>query len=207
MFKKRLNLRKVVATATCIASTMFTMTAQNIDVYVVGYVQNEKGNRVATVWKNSEKLYQLTDGERSALAYSIYVSGNDIYVAGTEDNAGGVSEGRVWKNGKILYSFTHATQSVSAYSVIVSDNDVYVAGNWHIVGTATRTGKVWKNGTELYTFSGEITRMCIVNKDIYVGGQSGGEAKVWKNGTVCWTTNTTNFSPSVQHMCESNGDI
>ena len=186
---------------------LITIVAQSADVYVTGYLTNEKGNRVATVWKNSEKLYQLTDGEQGALTYSIYVAGNDVYVAGTENNAAGISEGRVWKNGEKLYSFTHATQSVYAYSVIVSGNDVYVAGNWHVVGTANRTGKVWKNGTELYSFDGSVSGMCILNNDIYVGGQSGGEAKVWKNGTVCWTTNTTNFSPSVQHICESNGEI
>jgi hypothetical protein len=159
------------------------------------------------VWKNGEKLYQLNDGERDAFAESIYVIGDDVYIAGSEDNTAGVREGRVWKNGEKLYSFTHATQNVSAYSVIVSDNDVYVAGEWHVVGTANRTGKVWKNGTQLYSFSGSVSRMCILNSDIYVGGQSEGEAKVWKNGTVCWTTNTTGFSPSVHHMCEYNGDI
>lgn len=187
--------------------SLITVVAQTTDIYVTGYLNNKKGNRVATVWKNGEKLYQLTDGERSALTSSIYVAGNDVYVAGTEDNIAGVSEGRVWKNGEMLYSFTHATQSVSAYSVVVSGKDVYVAGNWHIVGTTNRTGKVWKNGTELYSFDGSVSGMCILNNDIYVGGESGGEAKVWKNGTVCWTTNTTNFSPSVQHICESNGEI
>ena len=184
-----------------------TVIAKTTDVYVAGYLDNEKGKSVATVWKNSEKLYQLTDGERDAYANGIYVSGSDVYVAGTEVNAAGRREGRVWKNGERLYSFTHSTQDVFAYSVIVSGSDVYIAGNWQVTGTANYTGKVWKNGTELYSFNGSVTRMCILNNDIYVGGQSGGEAKVWKNGTVCWTTNTTGFSPSVQHMCISNGEI
>lgn len=179
----------------------------SLNVYVAGYVENGKGNRVATVWKNTEKLYQLTDGEHDALTYSIYVSGNDVYVVGTEDNATGTREGRVWKNGQKLYSFTNGSQDVSAYSICISGNDVYVAGEMRPRGTTNFTGKVWKNGTELYSFNGSVSGMCINNNDIYVCGSNNSNAKVWKNGMQWWTSNVTNYSANAHCMYTSGGNI
>jgi uncharacterized repeat protein (TIGR02543 family) len=184
----------------------------SIDVYLTGYVRNEKGNRVAKVWKNGTELYTLTDGERGAFTSSVYVSGNDVYVAGTEENAAGISEGIVWKNGEKLYSFASgSTAFVSLRSVCVEGNDVYVAGEMRVSGSANATGKVWKNGTELYSLSGaSVSKMCIFNNDIYVSGNqsNGSNAKVWKNGTEYWTTNVYgSYSASTHHICASGSNI
>jgi hypothetical protein len=199
---------KTLLTATFALFMAMIMTAQNPDVYVAGSVANAKGNRVATVWKNGEVLYQLTDGEYDALTYSIYVSGNDVYVAGTEDNATGAGEGRLWKNGQKLYSFTSGTQNVSAYSVCVSSNDVYAAGEMRTSGATYGIGKVWKNGTELYSNNNvRVSKMCISNGDIYVCGYQGSNAKVWKNGVEYWTTDVTNYSATAHSIYASNGNI
>lgn len=88
------------------------------DVYVVG--QDKFGEEpVAMLWKNGI-AETLSDGSKSAYAYSVFVSGNDVYVAGSYD---GVA---LWKN-KILSKYTNGSHS-GARSVFVSGNDVYVVG-------------------------------------------------------------------------------
>jgi uncharacterized repeat protein (TIGR02543 family) len=183
----------------------------NIDVYIAGYVSNEKGNRVAKVWKNGTELYTLTDGERGAFTSSVCVSGNDVYVAGTDKNAADISEGIVWKNGEKLYTFASgSTAFVSLCSVCVEGNDVYVAGDMRVSGSNNATGKVWKNGAELYSFSGaDISKMCISNNDIYVSGyqSNGPNAKVWKNGSEYWTTDVFGYNARTHHIFALGNDI
>ena len=100
-------------------------TAKN--VYVAGSQWNGT-SYVATYWKNGTPVH-LTDGSKSTLANSIFVSGSDVYVAGEEyyvtSLAGTVA--KFWKNG-VLTNLPADNQYNHANSIFVVGSDVYIAG-------------------------------------------------------------------------------
>jgi hypothetical protein len=57
---------------------------------------NPQGNQVATLWKNGEAARRLNDGQHSAFAYSLFVSGDRAYVAGCERQQNRKSAAALW---------------------------------------------------------------------------------------------------------------
>ena len=155
-------------------------------VYVAGYENNERGIRVATVWKDGLPQ-RLSNGSTDATPYSIFVSGGDVYVVGVVDDIRpGFIIPTLWKNG-VVQEFGDL---LIPYSVFVSGNDVYIAG------TDPRGTKpiatLWKNGVA-QTLSNDWTEarsVFVSGNDVCVAGEevidpneiSSRYATLWING-------------------------
>jgi hypothetical protein len=116
-------------------------TAKNI--YVAGSQWNGT-NYVATYWRNGIPTH-LSDGTKSILANSIFVSGSDIYVAGEEDYLSSLtgSVAKYWKNG-VVTNLPADNQYNHANAIFVVGNDIYIAG--YEQGNSFSSAKYWKNG-------------------------------------------------------------
>ena len=218
-------------------------TARRLDIYVAGnegewevdpISQSARHRNFATVWKNGERLYRLTDGGFLAYANSVFVSvcpedterSDDVYAAGEEWNAQ-VWVAKVWKNGSLLYTLSDGTSNAHANSVFVYNGDVYVAGHERVGHRFV--AKVWKNGSLLYTISNGIlaanaNSVFVYNGDVYVAGQeemlvpvAGSEsdlqgiwvAKVWKNGLLLHnlTDGTGDIGATATSVYVSGGNV
>lgn len=161
------------------------------DVYVVG--QDKFGEEpVAMLWKNGI-AETLSDGSKSAYAYSVFVSGNDVYVAGSYD---GVA---LWKN-KILSKYTNGSHS-GARSVFVSGNDVYV------VGSDSQTATLWKNGVAEKLTNGSnptyALSVFVSGNDIYVVGYERRGSKV---AAMLWTKRGESGSWESKNLTDGSRD-
>lgn len=72
------------------------------DIYTAGYT-TPASKAVATVWKNGQLLYTLTDGTNDAWAYAVCVSDGTVYAAGYE-RQGDRIVAKVWENGTLKYT-------------------------------------------------------------------------------------------------------
>lgn len=97
------------------------------DIYTAGY-KTPSGKSVATVWKNGNELYALTDGTNNAWAYSVSVDNGTVYTAGYEQQ-GDAIVGRIWVNGTLKYTVAPASGSAYLYSVSAAGGSIYVAGS------------------------------------------------------------------------------
>ena len=119
------------------------------DIYTAGY-KTPSGKSVATVWKNGQELYALTDGTNNAWAYSVSVDNGTVYTAGYEQQ-GDAIVGKVWVNGALKYTVAPASGSAYLYSVSAANGSLYVAGSEDADGALT--AKIWKDGAEAYAYS------------------------------------------------------
>ena len=160
---------------------------QSGDVYVAG-----TSGGVATIWKNGVQQYLIGTENRTAKAYSIYVSGSDVYAAGEIE---GVAT--IWKNGEPKY-LTGNIFGSSANSVYVSGSDIYVAGeersgdfmnSW---GQRHSVAKLWKNGIVQnlsdVTKSSTASSVYVSGNDVYVAGTDEWNVTLWKNGEAQFLT-------------------
>ena len=175
----------VAAVAAMLVATGFTACKPNskpkeIDIYVAG-TDDSGANAVAKVWKNGKELYELTDGSKSASAYSVFVVGGDVYTAGSEYNNSTNNVAKVWKNDKELYALTDGTKSGEAHSLFVADDKVYTAGY------EGRVAKLWKNksATDLTdgSKSASAYSVFVAGSNVYTAGKDGNIVKVWKKGS------------------------
>ncbi len=168
--------------------TVARSITDTMNIYVAG---SEGG--VAQYWKN-RSLVNLSNGQNTGHATSIYVSGNDVYVAGQEYLGGGIHQiAKYWKNG-IAVNLTDGVSYAGANDIFVSGNDKYVAG-WESVGFAQ--AKYWKNGIAVNLSDGwEANSIYVLGNDVYVAGYDTGQvAKYWKNGIgVTLATNSSHYS-------------
>lgn len=128
------------------------------DIYVAGY-KTVSSKAVATVWKNGEELYALTDGTTNAWAYALCVVDGTVYTAGYEEQQGHIVA-CLWENGSLKYTLGAAGSNSYAMAVAAAGSDVYAAGSTTVDGSLTAT--VWKNGTVLYIFgfAGHVAGPC-----------------------------------------------
>jgi len=211
MFKKRFNLRKVIATAICLAGlSVGNVLAQNVDVYAAGYEKNAEGKSIVKVWKNGNELHSLAtvdewDGDNSI--NGIFVVGSDVYVVGQiygkNKNGDNKYLGKVWKNDAELYSFDNGLGGSYAKGIYVSGGDVYVVGYEKVTAAWNSINTAWvrKNGGILYSLTNnnndpDVSAMYVSGNDIYVSGRakdSFGRYKgtVWKNGSQLFTFGPT----------------
>ena len=168
MITSKLNLRKVVAIAICLAATA-TMFAQTTDVYVGG---NDNGK--ATIWKNGEPQYLAEDGSISSV---VVVKGN-VYAAGKDDVS---FNAKVWKNGEELYVLGN---------YLVNSMAVSESGVVYVSGGSLETGvKVWKDGEveDGYADADWLNCIFLDGTDIYATGYTTDmHSAVWKNGYLLY---------------------
>lgn len=166
------------------------------DIYTAGYT-TPASKAVATVWKNGQQLYTLTDGTNDAWAYAVCVSGGTVYAAGYE-RQGDRIVAKVWENGTLKYTPGSPGADSYAYSVFAANGSLYTAGSEENDGALT--AKIWKDGDALYAYSvspaiSQARSVAVSGGDIYAAGslQSGFTkplAVVWK------TTRRTTRSPT-----------
>jgi len=172
-----------------VADTLFTAfwgaSANSVfvsgnDVYVAGYKDLFSSTHAGSIisfiklFKNGIEQ-DITVGNSSGRANSIFVSGDDVYMAGN-GNYGG--DPILWKN--------NIAQSLSggfgANTVFVSGNDVYVTGGRYADGYYPI---LWKNGTAQTLVGGTWASSVFVSgKDVYVAGSDDVKAILWKNGVA-----------------------
>lgn len=165
------------------------------EVYAAGYKRVDT-KAVATVWKDGQELYSMTDGGNS-WASGLCVDGQTVYTAGYEEVDGHI-EARLWENGTLKYSLGTPGSNSYAYAVVLAGGDLYTAGTTTVDGAMTAT--VWRNGTQLYTYSvspasSQARALLPVGTDLYVAGnlQTGGTAtvaQIWKNADRTLTDGT-----------------
>ena len=164
------------------------------DIYTAGYT-TPASKAVATVWKNGQLLYTLTDGTNDAWAYAVCVSDGTVYAAGYE-RQGDRIVAKVWENGTLKYPPPGAPGADSyAYSVFAANGSLYTAGSEESGGALT--AKIWKDGDALYAYSvspavSQARSVCVSGGDVYAAGslQSGLTkplAVVWKNDKAHYT--------------------
>ena len=119
------------------------------DIYTAGYT-TPASKAVATVWKNGQLLYTLTDGTNDAWAYAVCVSDGTVYAAGYE-RQGDRIVAKVWENGTLKYTPGAPGADSYAYSVFAANGSLYTAGSEESGGALT--AKIWKDGDALYAYS------------------------------------------------------
>lgn len=152
------------------------------DVQIVGTVNSNSINSLATWWKNGVAV-PLGGGNVLSEATSIAVKGSDVVAGGREGGA------KYWKNG-ISFGLGSATGMASVAAVAVTD-----AGEVLVAGTTTNTSNVpvatlWRNGDPASLSDGVASAhalaMAVSGQDTYVAGyvQKGflNVATYWKNG-------------------------
>lgn len=177
------------------------------DIYAAGY-KTPAGKSVATVWKNGEELYTLTDGTNDAWAYSVFVAGSTVYTAGYEQQ-GGLITAKLWENGALKYTLGSGTVSSYAYSVFAAGGSVYTAGSEETGGALT--AKVWKDGQELYAYSAspaasQAKAVVVSGSDVYAAGNLSGDfsepiAEIWKNDKAHFTLSDGKSAAGVNALC------
>lgn len=163
------------------------------DIYTAGYT-TPASKAVATVWKNGQLLYTLTDGTNDAWAYAVCVSDGTVYAAGYE-RQGDRIVAKVWENGTLKYTPGAPGADSYAYSVFAANGSLYTAGSEESGGALT--AKIWKDGDALYAYSvspavSQARSVCVSGGDVYAAGslQSGLTkplAVVWKNDKAHYT--------------------
>jgi hypothetical protein len=93
------------------------------NIYMAGNVYDFTSS-IACYWKNGER-FNLTDGNVSAIAKSVFVADTDVYVSGMIDD-----QAVYWKNGSVIPLTMEGTYSM-ANSIFVKGTDVHVAGYEH----------------------------------------------------------------------------
>ena len=146
------------------------------DIYTAGYT-TPASKAVATVWKNGQLLYTLTDGTNDAWAYAVCVSDGTVYAAGYE-RQGDRIVAKVWENGTLKYTPGAPGADSYAYSVFAANGSLYTAGSEESGGALT--AKIWKDGDALYAYSvspavSQARSVCVSGGDVYAAGslQSG----------------------------------
>jgi hypothetical protein len=202
---------KIIILTTFIS--VFTMSAlvqkinaQNIDVYVVGYVEKSDGNMEGKVWKNGkatnlyrtwkEGLVKRIPGEKKyAFNKHIFVDRDDVYIVNHEENSDGDNVAYVVKNDKKTY-LTDGKNDAVANSVFIVGNDVYVAGEEDEIAVVWKNGVATKLTPDCEDCASSANFVFVIDNDVYVAGTDESEdeiAVVWKNGVA---TNLTDMKKS-----------
>ena len=116
------------------------------DIYTAGYT-TPASKAVATVWKNGQLLYTLTDGTNDAWAYAVCVSDGTVYAAGYE-RQGDRIVAKVWENGTLKYTPGAPGADSYAYSVFAANGSLYTAGSEESGGALT--AKIWKGRMKIW---------------------------------------------------------
>lgn len=179
------------------------------DIYTAGYT-TPASKAVATVWKNGQQLYTLTDGTNDAWAYAVCVSGGTVYAAGYE-RQGDRIVAKVWENGTLKYTPGSPGADSYAYSVFAANGSLYTAGSEENDGALT--AKIWKDGDALYAYSvspaiSQARSVAVSGGDVYAAGslQSGFTkplAVVWKNDKAHYTLSDGETAAGVNALCLS----
>lgn len=146
------------------------------DIYTAGYKRVDS-KAAATVWKNGQELYALTDGSSNAWAHALCVDNGTLYTAGYYTKPDFEEQGVVWKNGTPLYTLSDGTSSGSMpYAVAAWGDDLFTAGT--LFGSS-RHAAVWKGSDLLYTLGrGEAYAMYVVphyESDETTGAEESGD--------------------------------
>ena len=152
------------------------MQVSGDDVYVAGYLGNDRSYNSSMIWKNGTELYSWV---QNAVFTDIAISGDNVYVSGYKKDEFFRYVATVWKNGDELYSDIAGSEFSS---ISVSENDVYVTG-YTTNSASNKVATVWKNGAVLYQLADGATDtrgddICAKDNDIYVLARN----IVWKNG-------------------------
>jgi hypothetical protein len=160
----------------------------SVNIFIAGRgISASTLTSLAQVWKNGSPI-ALSDGTKTEIATSLFVSGNDVYVAGAEFN-GPNSNSKYWKNQD---AFIIGDSTSQASAITVSGSNVFVAGTGYNANRSFTIAEYWKNGIQINLTDGssdaQATSIAVVGADVYVAGSEAdktnfiSEAKYWKNG-------------------------
>jgi hypothetical protein len=156
----------------------------NVDVYAAGYELIGHDN-IAKVWKNGIAT-NLTDGNNSARANAVAVSGPDVYVVGYENDNTGFKYARLWKNGVATTLSDSNAVYAEATAITIAGNDVYIVGQEYTPPISRIV--MWKNGIRTVIEESNPNESCkpqsiaVFNGDVYIAGEFSHSAYFWKNG-------------------------
>lgn len=181
-----------------------TIHKARFDGYLSGY-EIKNGKTIAKYWKNGIATL-LTNGQRNAMALSVYAVGNDIYAAGWEENNEGIKIAKYWKNAQQAVELSAGIYDAVATAIFVDNNRVYVSGNSNNAQNIKKA-VYWNNGelNRLSDVSGEASANAIFVLDgvVYAAGferKAGVEvavAKYWQNGkSISLSDGTKNTTAS-----------
>jgi hypothetical protein len=178
-------------------------------VHAAGW--RKKGKITAAMYWKTEggevRVFQLTDGTRSAGAFALAAANGDIYAGGIE-YAGDAAVAKYWKNGaRAAYPLSDGRYSAGVHALLAHNGDIYAAG-WE-KQNGVDVAKYWKNGprnsVELSDgrIDARIAALSIHGEDVYAVGYEGNKgrpaARYWKNGTGHFLSggNTDSFARSL----------
>lgn len=161
---------------------VFSVLVHGSDLYFCG-IGLKKGVEVAMYWKNNQ-VFVLTNGERSAHAFSIFVKGQDVYIAGDESNSQGHGVATYWKNGD-PYSLSNGKSFAALSSIFIEGSDIYAAGfEWDETNRYCEA-VYWKNGNRKSLSNGNsidiVKKIEVYNNVVYACGELNYKPVLWEN--------------------------
>jgi hypothetical protein len=114
----------------------------NNDVYVAGHMDSE-----ATIWKNTELLFDLDDDINSTAAQSVVVKDNVVYATGVDWSN---STNAFWIDGQLVHEW-EASGGAGYSDITVHEEKIYVASSKLDPNTDRYNATVW-----VYDLNGQL---------------------------------------------------
>ncbi|THV61145.1 hypothetical protein EZV76_02115 [Flagellimonas alvinocaridis] len=114
----------------------------NNDVYVAGHMGSE-----ATIWKNTDVLYDLGDGINSTATKSVVVHDNKVYATGVDWTS---NMSKFWIDGQLVHEW-QAGGGAGYSDISVHEDKVYVAGCKYDQNMNRHNATVW-----IYDLNGQL---------------------------------------------------
>ena len=173
----------------------------NIDVLYCGYVMDSTLQKRATVWRNSEVLFTLSDNYAEAVSLACY-HGHVYTLVNEFDTVTGNNVVKVFQDFYLSYVLSDPNYPAQGYQLKVDGGDVYVSG-WM---TSPDNAVVWKNCSPITYYSyqfGEAKSLDVTADGLFYTATSDSVPCIIKDGEVLYTLDdaTELLDIVVTHPC------